>query len=132
MYKQVNTNDCWLFAGTIDKQGYGRIKVTRESSREVHRLVYLDWIGEIPKGLVIDHLCRNRSCINPEHLDPVTIKENILRGREARFGSRADTECGNGHKYKNNSFYVRTDNGSKRCRQCENLRHKLRYHKVIK
>lgn len=123
-------DDCWYFAGTIDGQGYGRIKTTRERSAEAHRVLYEIWVSEVPEGLVLDHLCRIRHCVNPAHLEPVTIKENILRGRAARLGSRTSTHCTGGHRYVEGSFYIRNDNGSRRCRECENRRHALRLRRL--
>lgn len=82
--KQVDTNECWIYARYKTPKGYGRIaewfpaeKKTRAYS--VHAVVYENIVGKVPEGLVLDHLCRVTSCINPDHLEPVTLRENTLR-----------------------------------------------------
>jgi endogenous inhibitor of DNA gyrase (YacG/DUF329 family) len=72
--------DCWLWEGCT-RGGYGRLKIDGKMS-EAHRASYEYHVGKIPEGLVLDHLCRNRSCINPAHLEPVTTAENIRRGEQ--------------------------------------------------
>ncbi len=122
----IDINDCWLFAGTISKEGYGRVKPNRNLSVEVHREVYRDWVGEIPKGYVIDHLCRIRRCINPDHLEPVTIGENVRRGKKYNL----KTHCKKGHLYDDSNTYHWTDStGGKhrKCRTCEKKRAELRW-----
>lgn len=76
--------ECWLWAGQQNRNGYGRIKVQGRWLM-VHRLVYELHIGPIGEGLVLDHLCRNRLCCNPKHLEPVTSRENTLRGEAKLF-----------------------------------------------
>lgn len=71
---------CWLWQGTL-RAGYGRVKIGGRL-QEAHRASYEHHVGPIPEGLVVDHLCRNRSCINPAHLEPVTEMENIRRGEQ--------------------------------------------------
>lgn len=77
--RYVEVDGCWLWTGSR-RGGYGRAKLAGIGSIDAHRLSYEHHVGPIPDGLVIDHLCRNRSCINPAHLEPVTTKENIRRG----------------------------------------------------
>lgn len=80
----VGTEDeCWFWCGPKDKKGYGRLSRGRDENRVVlpaHRLSYEYFVGPIPVGLVIDHLCNNPSCVNPKHLHPKTIYENASRG----------------------------------------------------
>src|ERR1044072_9284041 len=75
---------CWEWTAGMNQYGYGRFTLTgpRETSQKVqaHRYSYEQLVGPIPEGLVLDHLCRNRACVNPDLLEPVTLKENILRG----------------------------------------------------
>lgn len=75
---EENEKGCWNWTGTLSK-GYGVMKVHSRSTR-VHRLMYEVFVGPIPEGLVIDHLCKNKQCVNPEHLEAVTSRENTLRG----------------------------------------------------
>jgi hypothetical protein len=76
----VEVDGCWLWVGSL-RGGYGRVRFNGKLV-EAHRLSYEHHVGKIPDGLVIDHLCRNRSCINPEHLEVVTEAENIRRGNQ--------------------------------------------------
>ena len=75
-------SECWLWQG-FKVKGYGRIRIDGKAKR-VHRLMYEQMVGPIPDGLVIDHLCMVRNCVNPEHLEPVTIEENTRRSNKAK------------------------------------------------
>lgn len=79
---------CWAWLGSVDQNGYGRIN--SPGYRRVHRLSYELAIGQIPDGLVLDHKCRNPSCCNPDHLEPVTNQENVRRGKSLRY---VDGKC---------------------------------------
>jgi hypothetical protein len=68
-------SDCWPWTGHVDRDGYGKF-----GGFGSHRIAYTAVLGPIPEGLVLDHLCRNRACCNPAHLDPVTAEENVRRG----------------------------------------------------
>jgi hypothetical protein len=81
----IDERGCWLWTGRMNRNGYGRAYWYGKEP-VVHRLVYEILIGQIPKGLVLDHLCRVRHCCNPEHLEPVTIRENTLRGKAKLIG----------------------------------------------
>lgn len=115
-------DSCWQWLGTIKTgTGYGVIRVERSIVR-AHRFAYEHLVGPIPDGLVLDHLCRNRSCVNPWHLEPVTIRVNTLRGSHGRRAERS--ECSNGHALSGENLQVRTDQGRKRliCRACNAAR----------
>lgn len=73
---------CWIWQGALSNKGYGQICTDR--TRSAHRVSYETFVGPVPLGMQLDHLCRNRACINPGHLEPVTAKENQQRGWIAR------------------------------------------------
>ncbi len=82
-YTLEPSSECWLWTGS-KRGGYGRLRLSATGSVEAHRASYEYHVGPIAEGLVIDHLCRNRACINPAHLEPVTNRENIRRGMAGR------------------------------------------------
>lgn len=84
--KVTKTNTCWLWNGAKTKPGYGKMYCHQTKSVEgAHRVAYALFVGPIPSGLDLDHLCRVRGCVNPAHLEPVTRSVNVLRG--ARWNS---------------------------------------------
>ena len=76
---EVDENGCWLWLGRIDRTGYGRCKQFNKTVL-AHRVFYMHYVGEIPEGKELDHLCRVRNCVNPEHLEAVTRAVNSQRG----------------------------------------------------
>jgi hypothetical protein len=112
------TATCWLWNGPRWSTGYGMF-IYHQEHLSAHRFVYTLCRGPIPKGLVIDHLCRNPRCVNPSHLEAVKHSENILRGfgRAARLARM--TVCGvAGHPLSGKNLYVSPD-GKRRCRACK-------------
>lgn len=111
---------CWNFRGWRDKAGYGRISQGRvaDGSISTHRFAYRLWVGEIPAGLQLDHLCRNTSCCNPAHLEPVTGRENLLRGETFQAHNAAKTHCPQGHPYDESNTYVVKPRNLRACRAC--------------
>lgn len=94
---------CWVWRGVKDRAGYGRVG---RRGRAAHRVSYELHRGPIPAGLELDHLCRNRACVNPAHLEPVTHEENVRRG-EAGSNNRRKMFCPAGHPYDGENLYVR-------------------------
>lgn len=114
---------CWVWQGTTNGKGYGKIYVG-DRDVYVHRFSYEQHQGPIPAGLVIDHLCRNRACIRPSHLEPKTALANLLaEGSRIRFNGadqRAKTHCKNGHEFSSENTYI-TPSGSRACRTCKRI-----------
>lgn len=112
-WPRVNkTATCWFWAGFTNDEGYGHFGKTR-----AHRWAYESRFGPIPDGLVIDHLCRTRSCVNPSHLEAVTNQENLDRGWGRRVQSGWVDSCINGHKFTPDNTYT-TAKGTSACRVC--------------
>ncbi len=85
--KVSKTDECWLWTGSKN-DGYGKFRpVANQRPVLAHRYAYELLVGPIPRDLTLDHLCRVHSCVNPEHLEPVTRRENILRGKAVQYGA---------------------------------------------
>lgn len=119
----VTESGCWIWMGEVTKShGYGVISVMINWVRTrdyAHRVFYELYKGPIPEGLIIDHLCRVRSCCNPDHLEPVTIAENVRRGESvsARYSKR--THCKHGHLFSDDNLLKCTTRPTVRiCRAC--------------
>jgi hypothetical protein len=118
-------SSCWTWTGFLGPGGYGMVKRGGRTQR-VHRYVYELLTGiTIPAELVIDHLCRNRACCNPAHLEPVTTRENILRGVGAGAVNAQKTHCPSGHPYDGTNLAVRA--GGRWCRECERVSGRAKY-----
>lgn len=107
---------CWLWTASKNEHGYGHFSLSHADACKAHRFAYLAVVGPIPEGLVLDHLCRNRACVNPDHLEPVTQRTNARRG-EAGTHNAEKTHCPAGHAYSDDNTYRQGQRG-RRCRAC--------------
>ena len=123
----INTNECMLWAGYKNTIGYGQLFQRLDGVEYryyAHRLIYELYKGKIPEGLVIDHLCRVRHCVNPDHLEAVTARVNTLRGEGVTVNTRK-SHCPEGHPYTPENTQRFGKSEWRRCRTCNNERHKL-------
>jgi len=116
--KVEKTEGCWIWIAARDSKGYGGFHVggSRKGRRWVraHRWAYAAAKGEPPAGLDLDHLCRNRACVNPEHLEPVTRSVNLQRG-----ASGSKTQCNYGHVFTPENTYRQASTGRRSCLACK-------------
>lgn len=113
----VDENGCWQWTGYIAPDGY--VAFWHEgTNRRAHRVSYELHVGPIPEGLTLDHLCRNRACVNPAHLEPVSLGENVLRGNNRAARNARKTHCVRGHRFDQDNTYM-TAKGERSCRACK-------------
>lgn len=113
--------ECWPWRAYISPSGYGRFRVhSRRTVWQAHRWAYEPMVGPIPPGLYIDHLCRNRACVNPAHMECVTNGENVLRGVGLAAENARKTHCWRGHQLSGRNL---TSNraGARVCVECARL-----------
>jgi hypothetical protein len=133
MFRTAETGSgCWSWIGSIDQHGYGKVRVAGKTLA-THRVAYETFVGPVPDGLVLDHMCHNadkgcpggpscshRRCLNPEHLEPATRSMNAVRGR----GHGSETHCIRGHEFTPENTYVDSA-GHRHCRTCRTCRRVL-------
>lgn len=107
---------CWLWQANVSREGYGTLWLDGKKDL-AHRVSYVLARGAIAEGLELDHLCRNRSCINPLHLEAVSHRTNSLRGTSPVAVNAAKSHCPRGHEYQGHNLYVRPT-GFRTCRPC--------------
>ena len=115
------SGECWIWQSSTMLNGYGQIKVARRN-RLAHRVSYETFVGPIPEGLHLDHLCRVRACVNPAHLEPVTCRENLHR---SPLTKASVTACPYGHSFDADNTYIRSM-GHRACRACDRTRRRIR------
>lgn len=114
---------CIEWIGTRYNNGYGAVGIRTHHKQLAHRLAYELANGPIPEGMVVDHLCRNRACVNASHLEIVTNEENLRRGLGFRLRNGMDAKCIHGHDYTPENTYINpNDPSDRRCRTCARLR----------
>jgi hypothetical protein len=117
-------NGCWLWIGGLDRKGYGKFHVTKKREARAHRWCFEYVLGSIPEGLDLDHTCRNRRCVNPSHLEPVTRRVNLLRGETIPAAHARKTHCPQGHAYSPENTYLYR--GMRQCVACRKTRDQRR------
>lgn len=121
---------CWIWLAGLSK-GYGHFNAGPGRTQEAHRFAYEEIIGSIPDGLVLDHLCRNPPCVNPHHLDPTTVLENIRRGPEnPSMANARKTHSIHGHKFTPENTYIEPGRGKRVCRACKRATWRRRQRKA--
>lgn len=122
--KVDKSDDCWVYAGPLTPGGYGSHKYAG-IYYSTHRVAYQALVGDIPKGLELDHLCRVRNCCNPDHLEAVTHAENVLRGESLFADRKRQTHCVHGHEFTEENTRVRP-NGTRECWSCKRTQRRAR------
>lgn len=123
-YIAINENGCWEWTGFLYPSGYGCFQINGSSTRS-HRFAY-EWFNQckLPNykltNLQLDHLCRNRKCVNPDHLELVTARENVQRGSRSLANIPKKTCCLRGHLYSDKTTFI-DYKGYTKCRECKKI-----------
>lgn len=109
--------ECWIWNGSVLDNGYGQIR----AGQKAHRFFYEHLVGPVPEGLVLDHLCRNKLCVNPDHLRPVTHQENSTNNAGAAAENFTKFRCKNGHEFSTENTFI-DGQGHRQCTICSRKR----------
>ena len=127
----LGIGECWEWLGIKDAHGYGKFNIHNQM-KMAHRVSYEMMLGTIPDGMELDHLCRNRGCVNPHHVEPVTHAENVLRGDSPQAINTRKTHCPKGHPLEGSNLeQYAVKIGLRRCRTCKR-EHDRRYRNSLK
>jgi hypothetical protein len=124
-YMPEPMSGCWLWFASDDGNGYGAFW-NGKAMIKAYRWAYEYFIGKVPIGLELDHLCENKMCVNPKHLEPVTHLENVRRGKCSETSGqwqRDKTHCPQGHSYSGDNLYIRPNGTGRGCRICRKERY---------
>jgi hypothetical protein len=113
----AKTADCWVWQGSLTVHGYGQFGYARGKTGRAHKLAWEWQNGPVPDGLVLDHLCRNRACVRPEHLEPVTPRTNALRGIGPSAINSRKRFCKRNHEFTADNTIIDSE-GKRQCREC--------------
>lgn len=116
---------CWPWTGYCNGDGYGIFNPQRGVKYRAHRFAYELFVGMIPEGLTVDHLCKNRRCCNPLHMELVTRGENALRGEGPCAMNARKTHCMHGHEFTPQNTRIKPE--GRECRACDRERHRRDY-----
>ena len=109
------TESCWLWMGSMYNNGYGKIG---RKGYMAHRIAYELTKDVVPEDMCLDHLCSQRNCVNPDHLEIVTLVENVMRGNSQHAINARKTHCKWGHEFTEENIYRHPQRGSRLCRKC--------------
>ena len=127
--KVRKTKSCWIWTAYTNRLGYGSFRLNQKMLL-AHRVSYELFVGKIPNKLTLDHLCKQPSCVNPNHLEAVSSRVNILRGNTLAAANLKKTHCKRGHGFTKSNTYLelkKSGRKARRCIQCNNLDSK-KYH----
>lgn len=135
-HEKFTVNDssgCWEWTATRSTKGYGMIGqgAPRSTLISAHRVAFELYVGPVPDGLQLDHLCRVRHCVNPAHLEPVSPRENTRRGLGVGGINAAKTHCSRGHEYSEANTYLWPSGNRRGCRICIRMHENKRYGKGL-
>ena len=122
------TPSCWLWKGSTYQNGYGKYG---KRGHMVHRIFYALFKGEVPQDMSLDHLCKVRRCVNPDHLEIVTLVENVMRGDSQHAKNARKTHCKRGHELTVENIYIHPQRGHRQCRTCRAMADRVFQRKKI-